>query len=343
MDVVERLSLEAATANTLTACEHAHRYEFAAHHAAGKRTVDLACGVGYGAATLAERAGSVLGVDNDAATIDAARHAYGDRVEFMVADAIRYLERLESDDLDLLVCFEGLEHLPRLDAVAAALHRLAADGVQMVLSVPNSKTFGERNDFHLTDFSPELVEEFVGGFDDVVVLAQYLAEGSVISRREGSLDEQPTCQCLLGERAEPDYANHFLMLVNIPEAEALPGSDARMQLAVAPEHNRWMLQLERANRELWAQNARLARDNWGVFDAAAASMLDKTERGRESTDQLFHRAEAAHWEAVRWRGEIEDAWRRAQVAEYRLASLRRRKVVRLALALARLRPGAKSG
>jgi hypothetical protein len=41
MDVVERLSLEAATEHTSQACEHIHRYEFAASLCHNMRVLDL--------------------------------------------------------------------------------------------------------------------------------------------------------------------------------------------------------------------------------------------------------------------------------------------------------------
>ena len=53
MDVVERLTLEAAQADTMVACEHRHRYEFAAALCDGRRVLDLCCGSGYGSAILA--------------------------------------------------------------------------------------------------------------------------------------------------------------------------------------------------------------------------------------------------------------------------------------------------
>ena len=48
MDVVERLTLEAAQADTMIACEHRQRYEFAAELCGGLRVLDLCCGSGYG-------------------------------------------------------------------------------------------------------------------------------------------------------------------------------------------------------------------------------------------------------------------------------------------------------
>src|SRR5947209_19873645 len=104
MDVVERLTLEAAQTDTMLACEHRQRYELAAALCAGGRVLDLCCGSGYGAAILATRAAEVVGVDNDAATIETARSTIGREaanVSFELADAVVFL---------------GTEIEPRFDA-----------------------------------------------------------------------------------------------------------------------------------------------------------------------------------------------------------------------------------
>ena len=56
---------------------------------------------------------SVLGVDNDVATVDMARAtvgAAGPTSSFEAADAVEFLCRDLSGDFDAIVCFEGLEH-----------------------------------------------------------------------------------------------------------------------------------------------------------------------------------------------------------------------------------------
>ena len=56
--------------------EHYHRYAFALPFVAGKRVLDLASGEGYGAALLAERAASVVGLELDQRTVEHARNRY---------------------------------------------------------------------------------------------------------------------------------------------------------------------------------------------------------------------------------------------------------------------------
>ena len=96
MDVVERLTLEVAKADTMLASEHRQRYEFAAALCSGQRVLDLCCGSGYGSAILAARAREVVGVDNDAATIETARATIAreaPNVSFELADAVAFLSQ----------------------------------------------------------------------------------------------------------------------------------------------------------------------------------------------------------------------------------------------------------
>jgi cyclopropane fatty-acyl-phospholipid synthase-like methyltransferase len=255
MDVEERLSLEAASGSTSQACEHLHRYEFAASLCEGLRVLDLACGSGYGAAIMAERAASVHGVDRDVATIDLAAATYAVPT-FEAADAVDYLEGELAERYEMIVCFEGIEHLSDLSRVTQHLHRHASKGMQLVISVPNSATFEEDNPYHLTDFSfdsaSQLLEQLGGG----VMLCQYLSEGSIIGHVAA---EDVESTVLHGERAEPRYANHFLLLVNV-DSERIEGAQGNRSVVVeAPVHNRYMHSLEVANGQLRRRNNELAR------------------------------------------------------------------------------------
>jgi SAM-dependent methyltransferase len=308
MAVVERLSLEAVSAHTLIACEHVHRYRVAAALCAGLRVVDLACGSGYGSAILRETAASVVGVDNDAATIDMARATIGREtdVEFVAADAVEYLRRGLRDGQDAIVCLEGLEHLADLDGGVAALAELANDGIKLVLSVPNSRTFAEENEFHLTDFGFDEATGLAERLGGAVVLYQFLAEGSLIQGASpGALDAER----VLDERAEPEYANHFILCANLDDRLDSSFPPGRMQLAAAPFYNRYMIGLDRGNRELWRENARLARERLGKSDAAAATALFRLQR------ELRTRAERAEERNLSLEAEVEDLRQRVRLLE----------------------------
>ena len=258
MDIRERLSLESVSEYTVIACEHVHRYDFAAEFCAKLRVLDLACGSGYGSEILAAVAEAVHGVDNDVATIDLANATVGPRagVTFQVGDAIEVLGEDLSDRYDVIVCFEALEHLHDLEGAVKGLHKQAEQGVRLVVSVPNSKAFEEDNEFHVTNFGYEeavsLLNEFPSGF----MVGQYLTEGSLISPWDA---KSLNSRLINLEQAEPEYANHFLVVSNIEEKFVLGDQRTRGQLAEAPVHNRYMRNLETANTELRRRNNELAR------------------------------------------------------------------------------------
>jgi SAM-dependent methyltransferase len=278
MGVQERLSLEAAAAHTLTACEHVHRYQFAASLCGGLRVLDLACGTGYGSAIVRETASSVHGVDVDAAAVDTARVTLGTEhgLTFEAADAVEFLRR-DLAEFDAIVCFEGLEHLADLHDALRSLRSHAAAGRKLILSVPNSRAFDESNEFHVTDFGYGEARAAFEDFGDMTLLYQFLAEGSLI---RGSEPGAIAGDFVLEEHGEPEYANHFIACVNLSdELRAWPDS-ARMQLAVAPNYNRHVMNIERANKELWRENARISRHRLGVSDSAAAALLARVEEMR---------------------------------------------------------------
>ena len=271
MDAVERLSLEEAGGQTLLAVTHVHRYELAAELCAGKRVLDLCCGSGYGTGILAGSAAAVTGVDNHEASIERAR-ADLDRegVAFERGDAHEWLERPLADEFDAIVLLEGLEHLADPDAALERLHGHAEAGVTLVVSLPNSRPFGEDNPHHVSEFDAESARAAFEQLPNARVLYQFHAEGSLIRSAAGDeLDGRVT----LSERADVEHANHFLAVVNADEALSSLAGSARMQLAVAPAFNRYMLDLERENRALWRTNQRLARGAGAIADSAAATAL----------------------------------------------------------------------
>jgi 2-polyprenyl-3-methyl-5-hydroxy-6-metoxy-1,4-benzoquinol methylase len=279
MGVQERLTLQAVAEPTLLAVEHIHRYEFAAALCAGMRVLDLCCGSGYGSEILAGRADSVHGVDYDAATIDTATASVGrdpgGAITFELGDATEFLRAPDlAGRFDAIVCFEGLEHLPDVTATLEELRRHAAAGIAVVASVPNSRGMHEDNEFHLSDFGYAEAHAAFNDFPDGQIVHQYLAEGSLIAVDDaGDVDAR-----LYGlERAEPPYANHYLLVAGI-DRERLEGAHrARMQVALAPTYNRYMRSLERANTELRRRNNQLTRGLLGKADSAAPSYIKRTE------------------------------------------------------------------
>ena len=149
--VPEELASDGLGAETLAL--HLERYAFAAEHARTGRILDLACGVGYGARLLADRApaGSrVLGVDLSEDAIAYAREHYGrPGLEFAVGDAARFDDPL---GFDTIVSLETIEHLPEPQRFFDRMVGLLRPGGVLVASVPTTPSV-DANPHHLHDFT----------------------------------------------------------------------------------------------------------------------------------------------------------------------------------------------
>ena len=134
---------------------HRKRYEFALPLCAGRDVLDAGCGVGYGAALLAERARRVVGVDVDPDAIAYARDRYGaGNVEFHEGD----VQELDLGDasFDVVCSFETIEHVPDRDAFLAEMRRVLRPGGTFLVSTPRAERTELRpaNPFHEVELAP---------------------------------------------------------------------------------------------------------------------------------------------------------------------------------------------
>src|SRR6059058_2512655 len=108
--------------------EHMHRYLWAAQLVEGRRVLDLASGEGFGAAILAERAASVIGIDVDQRTVEHSQLNYaGGPIEFRHGDA-QDLSSFPADSFDAVVAFEMIEHVDDQRRVLREVARVLAPG-----------------------------------------------------------------------------------------------------------------------------------------------------------------------------------------------------------------------
>ncbi len=285
---------------TMLACEHRHRYEFARALCGDLRVLDLCCGSGYGTRILAADALEVVGVDVDQATVETAQVTIGrelSNVSFEVSDAVEYVRR-SVGHFDAVVCFEGLEHLQRIEQALELLRTHAQRGLRIVASVPNDQLFGERNPFHVTAFGYDSARRAFSSFPSVVMVPQFLAEGSLICPA-GAVDTEVAVT--LEDRHEPEYANHFIFCVNFDPEQLRRAHHGRIQLNTSPVFNRWSEDLKRGAWALARENARLARAHLGKGGSAAAAALARIEVGETQVEALEQR-----WQQAQARiGELE--------------------------------------
>ncbi|MGH8104960.1 MAG: class I SAM-dependent methyltransferase [Arenimonas sp.] len=126
------------------AYEHWHRYAFVLSHVAGKKVLDAACGEGFGASLLSDKAGSVLAVDIDAASIEHANARYGrkENLGFRQAD-VTQLDELPDGSFDVIVSFETLEHVMDHDRMLAGFKRLLKPDGLLLISTPDKKNYSD--------------------------------------------------------------------------------------------------------------------------------------------------------------------------------------------------------
>ncbi|MGQ9830940.1 MAG: class I SAM-dependent methyltransferase, partial [Thermochromatium sp.] len=100
------------------------------------RVLDLGCGRGDWLALLGEEGFEALGVDNNAALVDAARRA---GLHVHKADLFDYLKSLTPHSLAAITAFQLVEHLPldNLLALFAEVRRVLRPGGLLILETPN--------------------------------------------------------------------------------------------------------------------------------------------------------------------------------------------------------------
>jgi SAM-dependent methyltransferase len=147
-------------------------YEWIAARVGGRKVVDLACGEGYGTATLAKTAISVVGVDANPEAFEHARLKYtdGERVRFE-----RDMIETWSGDVDCVVFLQTIEHVQDPDAVMARIRDLVGPGGVAYISTPNLLTLAEEgaeksgNPWHIKEYRAdefrELCERHFGDVD----------------------------------------------------------------------------------------------------------------------------------------------------------------------------------
>lgn len=123
--------------------------------------IELGCGEGALAATIAERGCEVLGVDLSERKISAARLAHPE-LTFLASDILEL--DLPAASFDTAVLAEVLEHVTERpgEEILRAAWRLLRPGGRLIVSVPNEDCVPHRN--HLRQFDRKRLAEALGPF-----------------------------------------------------------------------------------------------------------------------------------------------------------------------------------
>ena len=138
--------------------DHVARYAWSSRYVDNDRTLDVACGSGYGTAMLADRSLALtVGLDIDFPALVYAQHHY--HPSLIQGDATRIPFRENS--FDLIVSFETIEHLAHpATFLAQCRHILKTRGL-LLLSTPNLAVSPGGNPFHVREFDLEDLHQLI--------------------------------------------------------------------------------------------------------------------------------------------------------------------------------------
>lgn len=132
---------------------HRAAYEYARRSLPPGRVLDLGCGSGYGAASLARPEGAVIGVDRVAPDATCRRPG----VHFCRADLAGL--PLRAGGFDGVVSFQVIEHLEDPDPYLAAIASFLCPEGMALLSTPNRALSDGVNPYHVHEY---LADELTG-------------------------------------------------------------------------------------------------------------------------------------------------------------------------------------
>lgn len=135
--------------------EHLHRYAWCASVLAGKDVLDIASGEGYGAALIAARAASVVGVDISREAVEHASAQYSQLSNLRFEQGSAAAIPLGDASVDAVVSFETIEHLLEQEAMLSEIKRVLRPDGFLVLSSPNKDVYakysGAHNEYHVKE------------------------------------------------------------------------------------------------------------------------------------------------------------------------------------------------
>jgi O-antigen biosynthesis protein len=238
----------------LVEAEHIARYRWASRFAAGRRTLDAGCGVGYGARLLAAAgASSVTAVDLSQAIVDVARGEGAAGIDWDVAD-VRALSYPDAS-FDLVVCFEVIEHVDEQDQVLDELARVLAPDGLLVISSPNRDRYVPGNPHHRHEFTPdELRATLERRFPTVRLVAQHAMVASAIGLADASTAADAEVLQLVEPAAGDDLYTLALAGSRLP-----PEPPPLVAVTQFFEVRRWLEFYDQQARTIEEQSAALGR------------------------------------------------------------------------------------
>ena len=282
--------------------EHWARYAFAEALVGSKRVLDAGCGVGYGAARLAEVAAEVVALDQARDPLTAGGKQYSHpRLRFVQGDCTRF--PFADSSLDAVVAFEVIEHLDEWKALIEESRRVLVPAGQFIVSTPNRLYYGEAredpNPFHVHEFTHDEFREELGRcFPHVMLFLENHAEALVFaSEFQGIRAHLETAD------QTPDEAHFFLAVCS---QRPLHGSQAFVYLPSSAnllrerEKHIGLLQGEVNKRDEWLAAARVELDKFDAVQESAKRTIAQLEQENADKENWAQRLDERVTERTDW-------------------------------------------
>ena len=256
--------------------EHMVRYLFAARFVRGRRVLDVASGVGYGA-DLLRSAGATEVVALDRSS-EAVRYGEKHHSQFGPTYVLGDVESLplQSGQFDVVVSFETIEHVADYRRFLAEVKRaLRPDGL-FIVSTPNRGIYPDGNPFHTKEFT---FDEFEGALKGHFRYAKTFSQhdwiaSAVFSPEEMEGSDKQIASPLSLFKAVGKAPSETLYMVSLCSEVPLPEAGQEVVLTSLYEVRNFLGEIARRNAEI----ERLRTDLSGQVAALAQRDAALAER-----------------------------------------------------------------
>ena len=272
--------------------EHLVRYLFAARFVAGKRVLDVASGVGYGA-DLLKSAGATEVVALDRSS-EAVRYGTKHHCRFQPGYVLGDAESLplRSAQFDVVVSFETIEHVSDYQRFLVEVKRaLRQDGL-FIVSTPNRGVFVEGNQFHTKEFTFEEFEEALASrFPHVQTFFQddWIAS-AIFSPEEMNGADKPIAGLPSLFKAAGKSPAQTLYMVSLCSEAPLPEAGQEVVLTSLYEMRYYLQEIARRDTEIEQLRTELSEQSARLAERDA--LLENKERALAEVDALLAERDA---------------------------------------------------
>ncbi len=168
--------------------DHFQRYSFVQKYIKSTdKVLDIACGVGYGTALMAQKAAFAVGVDINKPSINFANNIFQkDNLKYICSDANTFEWQ---EKFDKVISFETIEHIEEDELFLSKLKDCMKDEGTLICSVPNETIFPfnpKITPFHIKHYTVESLNQLLisNGFKIEEIYFQYENEDHSVGQKE---------------------------------------------------------------------------------------------------------------------------------------------------------------